>query len=787
MLKNYFIIAIRNLFRNKLFSLINILGLAAGISCSLIILVWVQDELNTDAFHLQGNQLYRVLQNHRYSNGEIYTDVATPGPLRSFMKETFPEVRLSTRLTWLDQRLFKANDKSFYEKGRFVDPDFLQMFTFPMKEGNILDALKDIHSIVLTGQAAARLFGNENALGKTLLMDESESFTVTGILEELPANSSLRFDFLIPFDWYLNKNKDWLEQWGESSIGTVVLLNANATPESFQRKMKGVMRSRLGPQHEGELFIQRFSDYYLHGEFKNGVISGGRIERVQVFSAIAILVLVIACINFMNLTTAQSEKRSKEVGLRKTIGAIRWQVALQFFCETLLIVFTASLLGLLICSISLPVFSQIIGKTLSLDLLSLQSIIILLSIVMLTGLIAGSYPAIYLSGFQPAQVLKGKMKPGRGSFALRKILVVSQFTLSIVLIAGTLVINKQMDYIESKDIGLEREGIIYLRMKGDMRSHVDAIKSELVNNPVIENVSFCSTNPIDFGGSRSDLEWEGKDPALQIAFASLSVDDSFIESMGMKMAEGRNFRREYSTDTTTFIINETAARAMGFDHASDQLLTLGGTRRGKIIGVVRDFNFQSIHNKVEPLFMTFDPSWYNVILVRYKTGHESEAIEGLKEINSRYAPSYPFEYSFLSQDWDKQYKSESQFGAMFSYFSILSVLISFLGLFGLSSFSAEKRIKELGIRKILGAGIPSLMLLLASEVIILTLIASVLGSIIGWYVVDRWLSTFVYHVDLDLVIFLIASGAAVCVAILTVSFHSAKAARANPIKNLRIE
>lgn len=787
MLKSYFLVALRNIFRNKAFSLINVAGLAFGISCSLIIFLWVRDELNTDGFHVNNDRLYKVMENQTYSGGQMYTFSSTPGPMAPVLKEEFPEIEMATRITWQNRKLFKWGEKSFFEEGRFVDQDFILMHSFPLEKGDLTTCLKDVHSIVISKAMARKFFGDEDPIGKPLVMDNDESFSVTGMLHEIPTTSSMQFDFLIPFEWFFQKNKQWIDQWGNNNVRTNILLRKNTNPVLLAEKLKHEINKHTEESKNIELFIQPLKDSYLYGNFENGKQAGGRIEYVRIFFIVAVLVLIIASINFMNLTTAQAAKRAKEVGLRKTVGAVKSQLAFQFLSESMLMVLFSSVLALLMVYLLLPLFNDLSGKQLSISLFTGQPLLILLSVILFTGLVSGSYPALYISAFNPAHVLKGQMKSGSRAALFRKGLVVTQFVVSIVLIVGTLVVSGQMDFIKNKDIGLDRRNVAYMYMKGDMQKHGDAIREELMKDPSIEFASLSSANPIDFGNSTSGLEWAGKDPNQKILFSNFSVDYNFLQSLGMTVKMGRSFQRDISTDTSNFIINEAAAKAMGFENPVDQPLTVWGNRKGKIIGVVKDFHFQSVHAKVDPLFMLYDPSWYEVIFVRYKDGQLPNALKALEKINKQYAAAYPFESNLLNDDWDNLYKTEDRFGKLFNYFSTLSIIISCLGLFGLSAYSAAQRTKELGVRKVMGASVFGLMRLMAKEFTVLVVVAAVVGCPLGWYVMNGWLKSYAYHIDVSVITPLIAATICLVVSLLTVSYHSAKAALVNPVKSLRYE
>lgn len=786
MLKNYLLITLRTLFRNKAFSAINIIGLAFGMSCSLIILLWVNDEMSMDAFHEHNYRLYRVLEKQTYTNGSIFVFSSTPGPMAPVIKEKFPEIELASRITWPENRLFAVQEKSFYQEGRFVDADFLKMFSFKLWQGDTATALKSMYSIILSKGMAERFFGNENPIGKVLLMDNEDSFTVSAVLDDIPSTSSFKFDYLISFDYYYKKNENWLSQWGNNNIRTNLLLR----PDANVAALAGKMTQELKERSEGSnvtFMLQKFHDAYLYGKFENGVLTGGRIEYVRIFLIVAVLVLVIASINFMNLTTAQSAKRAKEVGLRKTIGAVRGQLTAQFLGESMLMVIMASIMAIAISFLMLPLFNQVADKQLQLSLVDLPSLSIFVAIILFTGLLSGSYPAFYVSSFQPSRVLKGQLRSGTGAAQFRKVLVVLQFSLSIMLIISTIVVYKQLNFVQQKDIGFNRDNVIYMRLQGDIAKHKEAIYQQLKDNPAIEHVSFSSANPIDFGNSTSNLEWEGKAQDEQILFSNFSADEDFVSTMQMSIVEGRTFSKAFPSDTSNFIINEAAKKVMGFDVAAEQPLTLWGERKGKIIGVVKDFHFQSIHSKVEPLFIMFEPDWFSIVFVRHKEGETQAALTALENVNKQYASAYPFHYNVMNADWDNLYKSEERTGKLFNYFAILSIIISCLGLFGLSAYAAEQRTKELGVRRVLGASSPVLVGLMAKDFARLVIIAALIGCPVGWWLMHSWLQSYAYHIDVDLLTILLAAFSSLLVALGTVGYHSLKVAMANPANSLRYE
>jgi putative ABC transport system permease protein len=787
MIRNYITIALRNILRNKLFSTVNILGLAFGMASALLIFMWVNDELLVDHFHTNVDRIYRVMENQQYSDGRLFTFSSTPGPMAPFIKDKFPEIESASRFTWQVSNLFSYDDKSFYEPGRYVDPDFLLMFSFDLETGDPGFALKEKNSIVISKQMAEKYFGKEEAVGKILTMGTKTPFTVTGVLKEIPKNSSIQFDYLLPFQFFWDENKSWLDQWDNNNIRTFIMLRAGADAIAFSGKLKHEIKNHAEKTNV-ELFIQPYGDGYLYGDFENGVQSGGRIDYVKIFFIVAIFVLLIACINFMNLATAQATKRAKEVGLRKVIGAVPRQLFKQFMGESFLTVCIAAAIGVLLVLALIPFFNAVTGKSLGLNLLDYRISIMFVAIVVVTAFVAGSYPALFISEFKPVQVLKGQLKSGSKAALLRKGLVVIQFSLSIVLIISTAVVFRQMQFMQNRDIGFVRDNMFYAWMEGDISKNFETFRTRLSAQPGIESVTASSQLPIDIGNSTSGVQWEGKDPEDRILFTNLNVDYNFIKSMKMQMADGRPFDPDLITDSSNYIVNERAAEKFGFKDGvtAGQDLTFWD-KKGKIVGVVKDFNFGSLHNPIEPLIMYIQPNNFNCLLIRAKEGENEKALQSAEKLWKEYAPGYPFKYSFLNQDWEEFYKAEGQRGKIFNTLAILSIFISCLGLFGLSAFSAERRTKELGIRKVLGATVPGLVQLMNKEFATLVLISACFGCPLGWYLMSGWLSSYAYHVEVGYVTLLIAAAVCLGIAVITVSYHSLRVAATDPAKSLRYE
>lgn len=789
MFRNYFSVAVRNIFRNKLFSFVNILGLAFGMGSALLIFLWINDELQVDQFHERVGRIYRVMENQQYTDGRLFTFSSTPGPMAPFIKEKYPEIEKASRFTWQVNELFRDGDKSFYEEGRYTEQDFLDMFSFKLISGNIATALTNKNSIIISKAMAEKFFGQEDPIGKVLLMNLKNSFTVTGVFAPLPKNSSLQFEYLLPFQFFWDENKNWLDQWDNNNIRTFVMLREGTNLAEFGKKFKHEVKKHVEKTNV-ELFVHPFGDAYLHGDFENGKESGGRIEYVRIFFIVAVFVLVIACINFMNLATAQASKRAKEVGLRKVIGAYPRQLFGQFMGESFLTVLVAALIAIGLVLIVLPGFNQLTSKQLGFFLLDMRITLIFITVVIFTSLLAGSYPALFISEYKPVDVLKGQLKSGRAASLFRKSLVVVQFALSIILIVSTIVVFRQMNFMENHDIGFVRDNVFYMWMQGEVNPKFETFRTRMLAEPGIESVTASSQLPIDIGNSTSGVQWEGKSPEDRILFTNLMVDYEFVQTMKMKMSEGRPFDRRIITDSGNYIVNEKAASKFGFKNGTaDQELTMW-EKKGKIVGVVKDFNFGSLHSPIEPLIMkivNWQENNYGCLLVRAKERQAETALKSAEKLWKEYAAGYPFKYNFLNQDWEDFYKAEGQRGKVFNAMAILSIFISCLGLFGLSAFSAERRTKELGIRKVLGASVPGLMGLMGKEFAVLVLVAAAVGCPAGWYVMDSWLNNYAFHIEVGWISLALAASACMAVSLGTVAYHSLKVSAANPTHSLRYE
>jgi len=786
MLKNYLKVALRNIWRNKAFTAINVCGLGLGLACSLLIFLWVRDELRYDQFVAHGDRLYQVMENQQWSGVEINTTQATPGTLAPALKAELPEVEYAAKVSWEQEELLTVGDKANKEKGHYASPDFFRIFSFPLVQGNPHTAIASPTSIVISQNLARKYFGTgAAAMGKTIRVNNKDNFLVTGIVRNVPENSSMKFDYVLPEEYYEKDNK-WLKEWGSNGIQTFALLRQNTSAERVNAKIKRMVHQHDSTTANIDLFLHPYRDRYLYSNFENGQPDGGRIEYVRMFTIVAVFILLIACINFMNLATARSAKRAKEVGVRKVVGAGQKLLVGQFVGEAVLIALMGMGTALVIVLALLPTFNTLTDKKVSLSVEDPALLLTLLGLTLFTGLLSGSYPALFLSSLQPVRVLKGTLKFSSGAVLFRKGLVVFQFTLSILLIVGTVVVFRQVQYIKNKNLGLDRENLVYLPLEGDLKKSFDAFRQELLQKPGIKTVSRSSGSPMSVGSSTTGVKWKGKDPNEKILFSQMAVGYDFLETMGIRMKEGRTFSRRFTTDTANYIVNEEAARRIGLKNLVGEELTFWG-KTGKIVGIMKNFHSQSLHVPIDPVVLRLRPDDTYLVLVRTEAGRTTEALASMEAAARKYNPAYPFQYEFADQQFEEQYKSETVIGQLANYFAFLAIFISCLGLFALAAFTAEQRTKEIGIRKVLGASVTHLVGLLSKDFLKLVGIAFLLATPLAWYATEQWLQNFEYKIEVGWWTFGLAGLLAGVIALLTVSFQSIRAALANPVKSLRSE
>jgi predicted permease len=785
MLNNIFITALRSFWKQKGYTFINILGLTLGLACSLLILLWVQDERQIDQFHANSEQIYRVQRNAYYSGEQIFTWPAIPMPLAEALEQQFPEVIHAELHSWENELLVTYGQEGFKEKGYFVGDAFLEVFSFPLVQGNPTTALSDLHAIVISETVAKKYFGDENPMGQTLRIDDRKDFTVTGVFEDIPQTSSLQFDVLLPIEDFIQRN-EWTQDWGNNGLRLITLLQPGTDVAALNAKIENIIMEN-SEGSKSEIFLQPYGDTYLYNNFVDGKQAGGRIEYVRIFTLTAIFILIIASINFMNLATARSSQRAKEVGVRKSVGASRHSLIRQFLTESLLIVLLALGVALLLMVLILPTFNELTGKSLSISLDNMAFWLMAVGAALFTGLLAGSYPAFFLSAFNIVAVLKGTVRTKRSAVLFRQGLVVFQFTMSILLIIGTVVIYRQLHYIQNKNIGLEREDLMYFRIEGDLAKTYPTFRTELLKQPGVAQVTASSQNPLSVGTSTSGgVAWDGKTEEDDILFSIISADYDFLETMGMELAQGRGYDPAFSTDTVNFIINEQAARAMGMDDALNQPITVWDVE-GKVIGVVKDFHYSSLHDDIGPLVIRWAPGAAAYVYVRTEAGRMPEVLAATEDLYRQFNPSFPFDYIFMNQYFDRIYRSEQVIGTLANGFAVMAIVISCLGLLGLASYTAERRRKEVGIRKVLGASVTRLVVLLTSDFTWLVLIGFVIAAPLAYWFMDDWLQAYAYRINLHPFLFIGAGLAALVIAWLTVSYQSIRAARVNPTKSLRSE
>ncbi len=785
MLRNYFLTALRSFRRQRSYSFINLSGLAVGLTCSIFILLWVTDEVSYNHSNIDRDRIFQVLENQTYSGNKIFTFSATPGLLAETLKGEIPEIEYSCRTTWDRRMLFQFGDKSIYEVGLYADPSFFNILTCPVIDGDAENPLPDNNSVAISERTAKKYFGEQSAVGKIFRINNEFECKVTAVFRDLPENSSIQFDFLIAFDRYFRlPGKEWMRDWDTNGVQTYVKLNRADAKDAVNAKIKDFVKKR----QEGsvvELFLFPMNEWRLYSNFENGKQDGGRITYVRAFAVVAVFILVIACINFMNLATARAANRSREVGIRKVVGAQRRSLIAQFIGESMMMASIAFALALLLVYLLMPTFNDLTGKKMFVDLANPTVVLALLGILLVTGTLSGSYPAFFLSAFQPAAVLKSNAGGAFSGSRLRKLLVVFQFSLSVTLIASALVVYQQIRYIQNKNLGFDRENILYFtRYEGIAKSY-ESFRSELLRNPVIQQVAVSSDLPSEIGSS-SGARWEGKSQDENTLFPLIQCDYDYIPLAGFQLVAGRNFSRDIAADTSNYIIMEETARRMGMKDPIGQWLETGG-RKGTIIGVIKDFHSTGLRWSIEPVILMCRPEEIWAVFVRYERGKGADAVKVIESVHKRFEAAFPFEPNFLDETINRQYRSEIMIGKLAAIFTGMTIFISCLGLFGLASYTTERRTKEIGVRKALGASTSGLVALLCRDFVVLVGIALVIGCPLAWYFMGKFLEQYKFHTDLTVGVFVLTALLILLVALLTVSYRSVQAALSNPVKALRIE
>jgi len=794
MIKNYFKIAWRNLVKSKGYSAINIGGLAVGMAVAMMIALWVYDELSFNKYHKNYDRIAQVMQ-HANFNGKIETQTANPALMGPELRNKFGnDFKYVVQSSWTGGHLLTVGNKHITQVGNFFEADAPEMLTLKMLKGTRA-GLKDPYSIMLSASAAKSVFGNEDPINKTIKFDRNFDLKVTGVYEDLPDNTSFReIKIMMSWELWLILNpwtKTLEEPWGSNYSQTFAQIADNADMEKVSAKIKNTKLNNVNKEeakYEWVVFLQPMRKWNLYNEFKNGVNKGGNIQYVWLFGIIGIFVLMLACINFMNLTTARSEKRAKEVGIRKTVGSDRWQLIRQFFAESYLIVLLAFVFSLILVVLLLPMFNEVAGKKIEVPWQNPVFWLLSLVFILITGLVSGSYPALYLSSFQPLKVLKGTFRVGKFASIPRKVLVVTQFTVSVMLIIGTIIVYQQIQHAKDRPIGYTRHGLINLGMEPEIRDHFEAVRTDLKKSGAIEEMAASNSPLTQIWNTNGGFEWEGKDPNMAVDFPNNIVSYEFGKTVQWKIKEGRDFSREYATDSAAFIINESAARFFGFDKPVGKVLQWN-EEPFTIIGIVSDIMQESPFYPVRPtLYHTGDyRSMYNVIVKLNLQQNAKQSLSRIEQIWKKYTPNVPFDYKFIDEEFGSKFRAEERIGKLSSYFAVLAIFISCLGLFGMASFVAEQRTKEIGIRKVLGASVVNLWRLLSIEFFVLVLFSCIIAAPIAWYYLHNWLANYDYRIEIRWQVFVMAAFTALIITLLTVSFQAIKAAVSNPVKSLRTE
>ena len=790
MIKSYFIIAWRNLVRNKAFSLINMGGLSLGLTCSLLIFLWVNDELNVDTFN-SNKDIFSVYE-RIFSEGKVDAGPWAPGVLAAELKQQIPDIKYASGF-WIhdNETLFSVGEKRINFKGCAADSDFFKIFNYSLLQGSVMTALTDPDAIVISRKMAESFFGSpEAAFGNTIRMNNRKDFKITAVFEDVPANASQQFEFVS--NWHdLLESVGWLKSWIYRGPFTYIQFHPGVDPAITDAKIRNFLTPFLtannGEGYRTELGLQAYREMYLHSNFVNGVPQGGRIEYVRLFSLIAIVILLIACINFMNLATARSVKRAKEVGIRKTVGALRSYLIIQFIGEAVLLTFFAMILAFVIVASVLPYFNILTNKHITLPLTSLSFWGSLVALLSFTGFIAGSYPAFFLSSLNSVKILKGSLKVNSNTLLFRKALVVFQFALSIILITGAIVISQQVYFIQSKNLGFDKENLLYVPFQGNLINKYEVFRQQLLNHPGIQNVTRSTNAPSHINTHEYDLDWEGKNPDEKVIAIHNGIGYDFLPMMSIPVLQGRNFSKDFISDSTAFIINETALKIIGYKNPIGKPLNFF-QRKGTIIGVVKDFHLKSLREPIKPLilFLGENTSW-GYVLIKSQPGKTQEAIASLEEVFKQVEPEFPPRYYFADDEYQKLYRSEQTVSKLSDSFSMIAIFISCLGLLGLTIFTVEQRRKEIGIRKVIGASIVSIVNNLSKDIIKLVIISAFIATPIAWLALNNWLSNFAYRIDINWWLFFVTTLATLCIALITMSYHTIKAAMINPVKSLKSE
>ncbi|MEO9482742.1 MAG: ABC transporter permease [Ekhidna sp.] len=787
MLKYNLKVALRGFFRFKASFLINLIGLSSGLLCVFLIYLWVNSEMTIDKFHANDERLYQVKQNINIIN-KVETIDAAPALLSKVLKEELPGVENATAIiphgTYGTGGIVQFEDKRLKVMDQFATETFFEVFSFPLKKGLPHQVLADKQNVVLSEDLAIKLFGKEvDPIGKQIVWEKrgkTKTYFVSGVFENVPANSTLQFNLVFSLENFLDRYPH-IRDWGNSDPRTFIVLDENADAAVINNKINKLIKQKWeGYRHS--FLVQKFSEIYLYGTYENGLPQKGRMQYVEIFSIIAAFILLIACINFMNLSTARASRRLKEIGVKKSMGVSRFSIGIQFVFEAFLLSLFSLIVALTVVQFFLPVFNRIVDKNLTLHV-DLQFLSVCGIVLLAVTLLAGSYPALYLSGFKPIQILKGKMTNSLSDLWIRKGLVIFQFCATSLLISSVLVITSQIDYIMNKNLGYDKEQVIYFNTDGNIDENSSTFIHELKKIPGVENAALFGHDLLGDKGMTTGLSWEGKDPEAKIRFANLEIGYDLIETFGMEMVQGRSYSNAFGDESAKIILNEKAIEVMGLEDPIGKTIKIWRRDR-EIIGVVKNFHLESLHDEILPCFMQYYPELSSVI-IRIHPQNQLETIAQIEELYLQFNPELGFNFRFFDQEYEALYKSEMQMSNLSQSFAIIAIIISCLGLFGLVTFTAEKRQKEIGIRKVLGASVRQLMVLLSADFMKLIFISILISAPVSYFLVRSWISSFVYRIDLNISYFLAAGLLSIAIALLTISTQTIKTAAANPVDSLK--
>lgn len=766
----------------------NIAGLAIGIACASLIFLWVQDEMTFNHNYAKRDVLYKVYENQTY-NGKTSTFFGTPGPMAKAMKSEIPGIKNVARMTGDgDNQLFALGDKAITEKGNYADPEIFSMLQLPFSKGSGANAFAQLKSVVINETMAKKFFGDADPIGKTLKINNDQAFTVTAVFKDLPKNSTYQFQWLSPMA-NIDHKQPWMTIWGANWCRTLVELEPNANLAAINKKLSRYIASKTKATNTIQCFLYAMNDWNLHNNFTDGKMNGGRIQYVKTFSFIAWIILLIACINFMNLSTARSEQRAKEVGVRKVMGAGKGKLIGQFIGEAVIMSFISVLVAVALIFLALPSFNNLVQKELAINIFDPLHLVYLIAIGLITGLLAGSYPAFYLSSFNPVSVLKNiKIKSSLGSGFIRQSLVVIQFSVSIILIIGTVIIYQQIQHVKNRSIGYNKNNLVYIQLQGSQADHFTPVYNDLMRSGFVENATLSDNKALEIGSNNDNYSWDGKDASKNPLISWQNVSPQFISTMGLKLVAGHDFNSNSSVDSADVIINEAFAKQMGKEGKVGGIVREGGTRPLQVIGILKDYLYNDMYGTAAPLVLYNHPSGTGILSIRFKSGvNIQDALNKAGVIVKSDYPGYPFEYQFIDTDFDQLFKTETLTGTLASVFASLAIFISCLGLFGLAAYTAERRIKEIGIRKVLGASVSGLAGLLSKDFLKLVAISCLLAFPVAWLALNNWLQSYQYRIGIHWWIFALAGVLAMLIALVTVSFQAIKAALMNPVKSLRSE